>query len=103
MGFSLEPQKEILQERAIMGHRWKVAVCCWFTAKGRTFPKMLKYEDKEGALHTIESIQLLSRDEKNYAGIMAQKYVCSAEIEGVRREFVLIYHPGENTWEMVVN
>lgn len=103
MGFALEPQKEILQERTVRGHYRKVAVGCWFTAKGRTFPKILKYEDDEGVLHTIDSIQILSRDKKNYAGIMAQKYDCRTEIEGRMVEFTLLYHPGENTWDMIVH
>lgn len=74
----------------------------WFTSQGRTFPKVLRYEDEAGELHTIDSIQVLSRDRKNYAGIIAQKYDCRAEIQGRMIDFVLLYHPRENTWDMIV-
>ncbi len=37
-----------------------------------------------------------------YAGILSHKYVCQAVL-GTRIEgFVLLYYPGENTWNMVL-
>ena len=102
MGFSLEPQKEILQEKAVRGRYCKVAVGCWFTAGGKAIPQMLKYEDEEGCLHRIDSIQVFSSDQKHYSGILMQRYDCRAEVEGTLREFSLLYHPGENTWDMVI-
>ena len=102
MGFAMEAQKEKLQEWAIAGQYRKVAVGCWFTSKGRAIPQMLKYEDEDGLRHTIEHIQLLKAEKKHYAGILMQRYDCSAMINGVNRNFLLLYHPGENTWDMVV-
>lgn len=101
MGFAMEAQEEKLQEKAVEGRYREVAVGCWFTSKGRVFLKMLKYEDEEGFRHTIENIQVLKSEKKHYAGILMQRYDCSTEINGVQREFTLLYHPDMNTWEMV--
>ena len=40
MGFSLEQQNEVLQEKTVRGQYHKVAVGCWFTASGRSIPKI---------------------------------------------------------------
>ena len=101
MGFALEAQKEKLQEREIKGQHHKVAVGCWFTAKGRAIPQMLKYEDEEGMRHTVEHIQVRKTEQKHFAGILMQRYDCCAVVNGVNREFLLLYHLGENTWDMV--
>lgn len=102
MGHVLEPQKEAPQERAARERYCKVAVGCWFTAGGKAIPQMLKYEDEEGCLHRIDSIQVLCSDRKHYYGILMQRYDCRAEIGGTLREFSLLYHPGENTWDLVI-
>lgn len=76
MGFAVETQEEERYERAVEGRYKEVAVECWFTTKGRVFPKMLKYEDEEGFRHKIEHIQVLKSDKKHYAGILMQRYDC---------------------------
>lgn len=101
MGFAMETQEEKLQEKAVKGRYREVAVGCWFTAKGRAIPQMLKYEDEEGFRHTIENIQVLKSEKKHYAGILMQRYACRTEINGIQQEFTLLYHPDMNTWEMV--
>lgn len=101
MGFAMEAQEERLQEKAVEGQYREVAIDCWFTAKGRVFPQMLKYEDDEGLRHKIEHIRVLKTEKKHYAGILTHRYDCCAEINGVLREFILLYHPDKNTWEMV--
>lgn len=101
MGFAIGTQKEKLEEKEINGHYQKVAVGCWFTAKGRVIPKMLKYEDKDGLRHTLNDIHVLRSEQKHYAGIFMQKYDCCVVTNGQMRNFLLLYHPGENTWDMV--
>lgn len=101
MGFSLEPQREKLQERAVQGYYRRVAVLCWFTSSGRVMPQMLKYEDEEGLLHTVSPISVISYDQRHYAGIMSQKYNCRAEFDGNIRNFVLMFHPDNTIWDLV--
>ncbi len=103
MGFAIGTQKEKMQEHTIRGHYQKVAVGCWFTATGRSIPQKLKYEDEDGVRHVVDNIQVIKSDQKHYAGILAQRYDCSAIIHGINREFTLLYHPGENTWDMILD
>lgn len=102
MGFAVGTVEEKLQEKAVRGNYQKVAVGCWFTATGKAIPQMLKYEDEAGVRHMLKNIQVLKTDQKYYAGILSQRYDCSAVVEGRMRRFTLLYHPGENTWDMVL-
>ena len=102
MGFAIGTQEEKMQEHAVRGHYQKVSVFCWFTSTGRTIPLRIKFEDEEGFRHVLDHIQVIKTDQKYYAGILAQKYDCSAIIHGMNREFTLLYHPEENTWDMVL-
>lgn len=102
MGFAIGMEEEKLQEKAVKGQYVKVAVGCWFTSTGKAIPKMLKYEDDAGMRHMMNEIQVLKTEQKYYAGILSQKYVCRAVVDGRGQEFILLYHPGENTWDMVL-
>lgn len=103
MGFGLGMETEKLQERAVNGRYMKVAVGCWFTSTGKAIPKMVKYEDEEKLQHTLNRIEVLKSDKKHYAGIYSQRYDCCVVEAGVRRYFTLLYHPGDNTWDMVIS
>lgn len=90
-----------MQERAAIGKNQKVAVGCWFTSEGRTIPKLIKYEDKEGCRHLIHNIQLLKANQSSYDGLRVQRYECQVVEEGMSKELTLLFHPGENTWNML--
>lgn len=102
MGFALGMEKEKLQEEAVKGHYMKVAVGCWFTSSGKAIPQMVKYEDESGLRHMMSDIRVLKTERKYYAGILSQKYVCSAVVDERKRDFILLYHPEENMWDMVL-
>lgn len=91
-----------VQDTEIRGYYRKVAVGCWFTAAGRALPKMLRYEDEEGVRHVVEHIQVLESDQKRSAGNLTQRYECRALLNGAWRVFILLYHPGENIWDMIL-
>ena len=103
MGFEIGPQEEKRQERAVRGRYQKVAVACWFTTTGRTFPLILKFEDEDGFRHVIGDIQLINTEQKHYDGIMTQRYDCRTVLRGRVWDFVLLYHPEENVWDMVLS
>ena len=58
----------------------EVACGVWFTCKGAATPKLVKYQDEEGMIHSISPIQVLSREKKYYCGIPIQEYHCSCVI-----------------------
>lgn len=47
-------------------------------------------------------ILLRKSEKKHYAGILQHRYDCSAIVDGVEKEFILVYHPGDNSWHMVL-
>lgn len=102
MGFAIGSNEEKLQERAIKGHYQKVAVGCWFTSKGKSIPKMVKYEDEDGFVHTFDHVKVLKQEKKHYAGVLLQRYDCQVVQDDLIRSIILLYHPTDNTWDMVV-
>ena len=102
MSFLLEGQEERLQERRVAGKYRKAAVSCWFTSKGRSIPQLVKYEDEEGRIRCIRQIRLLKAEEKYFAGIRMKRYDCCSQEDGIRRNFILLYHVEEGTWDLVL-
>ena len=101
MGFSLEQQNEILQEKTVIGQYHKVAVGCWFTASGRSIPKIVKYEETDGSLRTLNDIHIIKSEQKYYSGVLSRKYVCRSIVDRIETEFILLYHPESGIWHMV--
>lgn len=102
MGFTANTVRQIQEEREVKGKRKKVAVDCWFTSTGRAIPHIVKYEDEEGCLQTIRDIQVLKREQKNFAGIYSQRFDCQAVVEGYERQFILMFRLQDHTWDMII-
>lgn len=90
------------REWTVQGRYHKVAVLCWFTSTGKAMPKIVKYEDENQCRHMLDQICVLKTDEKRYTGFVVQRYSCSAVINNRIQQFTLLYHPGENIWDMVI-
>lgn len=98
MGFGVGIYRNLTDKGSIQGKLMEVACGCWFTSKGRTFPKLVKYEDEEGIICRIEDIDVLYSEKVYYCGIPMMTYACRAEHEGREYEFKLFYHTEENRW-----
>ena len=78
----------------------KVAVGCWFTSNGKTIPKIIKYEDDNCTVHTLSDIRLVDAMYKE--GLKSsQCYECIALIDGMKCKFKLLFHPGDNVWDLI--
>lgn len=102
MGFVMEQMEEQLKGKELAGKRYSVAVSCWFTDKGRVIPRYVQYEDEQGESHLLQRIAIKTTEQKYYAGIPLLKFDCSVVIEGQEYPFILLYHPKENSWEMLL-
>ena len=67
----------------------EIACGAWFTSKGTTIPKMVKYQDEEGLIHSITKIHVLTQEKKYYCGIPIQEYL-----------FRLYYYLETNCWKI---
>lgn len=95
-------QREERENRTVTGRYQKVAVDCWFTSTGETIPRMIKYQDERGELHLLRDIQVQKTNRRRCGGMLLQRYDCRGSVGGRLRKFTLLYHPGENTWDMVL-
>ncbi len=102
MGFCAGSEGNISDERGRSGRRQRVAVDCWFTATGRTMPRMVKYEDEDGCLQTLRDIYIVKQDQSHYVGIYCQQFYCRAVVDGKARDFILFFHSKNHTWDMMV-
>lgn len=102
MGFAVGAETEKLHEKAVRGRCRKAAVGCWFTASGKAIPQLVKYEDEEGCLQVLRDIRVLCSEQKYFAGILSRKYKCSTVVERREQEFLLMYYPETNRWDMVL-
>lgn len=102
MGFGIGVNGGKPREKAVGGRYQKVAVGCWFTASGRSIPQLVKYEDETGSLHMLRDIRIMTTEKKYFGGILSQKYVCHTVVDGRQYEFILLYYPESNEWDMVL-
>lgn len=85
----------------LKGRQEPVACGVWFTSEGVAMPKMLKFQDEEGMIHTISHIHVISSEKKHYCGIPLMEYQCNAEISGVCYPFCLIYYMERQEWKLL--
>ena len=78
----------------------KVAVLCWYTSSGRTLPKMIRFENEEGERITIADIEVLETPKDREGLCVMQSYKCKTIQENKEITFLLLFHPGENIWEL---
>ena len=83
------------------GRQREIACQCWFTSKGKVTPLMLKVQDEDGEIRTIRQIEVLSQEEKRYAGVRSLEFDCVITILEQRINVQLIYYKEENQWVLV--
>ena len=71
----------------------EIACGVWFTSSGTAIPKLVKYRDRDGMIHSIGPIRILSGEKKYYCGIPVQEYRCSTVFENRVYLFRLYYYP----------
>ena len=85
----------------IKGKQREIACQCWFTSKGKVTPLMLKIEDEDGEIRTVRQIQVLTQEEKKYAGVRSLEFDCIITILEQKIDVQLIYYKEENRWVLV--
>lgn len=68
---------------------------------GKMTPTMLKVQDEDGEMRTIRQIEVLSQEEKMYAGIASMEFICNITILNQQIRVKLIYYKEENRWVLV--
>lgn len=98
MAFGIGVNMEETDAGELRGEKMDIAVDCWFTSKGVTIPRMFKYQDVEGEVHSVSEIRVLEQEEKRYCGVPTVEYRCEVVLDQVCREVKLIFLVEEHRW-----
>ena len=101
MAFGIGNDMQKADAGFIKGKQKEIACQCWFTSKGKVTPLMLKVQDEDGEIRTVHQIQVLSQEEKKYAGVRSLEFACIITILEQQIEVQLIYYKEENRWVLV--
>ena len=101
MAFGIGTNTNKADAGPIKGRQRERACMCWFTNHGKMMPTMLKVQDEDGEIRTVRQIQVLSQEEKMYAGIASMEFDCVITILEQQIGVRLIYYKEENRWALV--
>ena len=101
MAFGIGTNAQKADAGVIKGKQREIACQCWFTSKGKVTPLMLKIEDEDGEIRTVRQIQVLTQEEKKYAGVRSLEFDCIITILEQKIDVQLIYYKEENRWVIV--
>lgn len=101
MAFGMSTNIQKASVGFVKGKQKEIACQCWFTSKGRVTPLMLKVQDEDGEIRTVHQIQVLSQEEKMYAGVQSLEFDCIITILEQQIDVQLIYYKEENRWVLV--
>lgn len=104
MGFQISPTSvEDKTDAGVMhGIMQEVACGCWFTRSGKTLPKLIRAMDRQGQMHTIQVLEVLSSEIKRYSGIETVEHICRIVVCPPQSQFVkLIFNLESRIWKMV--
>ena len=101
MAFGIGTNTQKASAGFVMGKQKEIACQCWFTSKGKVTPLMLKVQDEDGEIRTVHQIQVLSQEEKMYAGVQSLEIDCIITILEQQMDVQLIYYKEENRWVLV--
>ena len=101
MAFGIGTNTQKADAGFIKGKQREIACQCWFTSKGKVTPHMLKIEDEDGEIRTVRQIQVLTQEEKKYAGVRSLEFDCIITILEQKIDVQLIYYKEENRWVLI--
>lgn len=101
MGFHTLPIEDFTDSGDLKGISKEVACGCWFTASGKTIPLRLKVLDEEGCQRSVQILEVITSEEKNYSGIPSIEHVCKIELNQREKIVKLIFTKSACTWRLL--
>lgn len=100
MAFGIGTNTEKPDSGKIKGVQEDIACDCWFSSTGKAIPRFIKYQDKDGVIHSIYDIQVITAEDKHFCGIKSREYKCRAQKDGYEYFFRLIFWQEECRWKL---
>jgi len=82
----------------VRGLQKEIACGCWFTSKGKIKPFLIKMEEEDGEILTVQVLEIYSQEKKNYAGTPSVEFDVGIELQSRFCRVKLIYYQSENRW-----
>lgn len=101
MAFGIGINTEVPDRGLVRGRQEDAACGCWFTSKGELLPKLVKYRDWEGMIHSMWKFEILYFEKQNFCGIPMMMYECRTLDGTQERYFTLLFHIEECTWKII--
>lgn len=102
MAFGIGTNCEQTDSGVIRGKLIPIACECWYTAKGRSMPIMIKVQDENGEIQTIREIRIKSHASKNYSGLPTIEFDCEITWRERLIEVKIIFFVSRNCWSMTL-
>lgn len=102
MAFRLGDIIEKTDAGPLRGIQREIACDCWFTSRGRSFPRIIKVMDEQGIIHTISDIEILFSEEKMYSGIATVEHLCRINFGASKETVKLIYNKETCKWHICI-
>lgn len=99
--FGIGMNMQLQDAGELKGKQREIACDCWFTSKGKTMPRLIKFEDEDGMIQTISGIRVIHSEDKMYCGIKTRVYLCSALKDDTEYFFKLILRKEECRWFLI--
>lgn len=101
MGMGIGINAEETDCGEVRGGQTAIACGAWFTSTGTVMPKLIKYQDDAGELHTLSNIHVITCAKKNYCGIPTLEYSCSANSGVKSYKFRLLFYIEKQEWKIL--
>lgn len=73
----------------------------WFTSTGRVLPKLIKFADEAGSIHTLSNFQVYHFERHRYCGIPSSIYYCKTVLLKKSVSFRLFFYPETCIWKLL--
>lgn len=100
MAFQIDFSLQDTDSGELCKRQLPVACGCWFTSTGKPIPRLIKFQDENGELQTIQTIRVDYQEEKRYSGIPFHEFGCRILFHGLWVQVRLLYMKEENRWLM---
>lgn len=100
MGMGIGTNTDRADRGRMLGTQIPVACSVWFTSTGRIIPKLIKYQDYDDCLHTLQEFQIIYQEEKYYCGISMIEYECEYIDSEQLYPFRLLYYIEQKEWKL---
>lgn len=100
MGMGIGTNTSTPDEGIFRGTQIPVACSVWFTSTGRIIPKLIKYQDYEDCIHSLDNFRIICQSEKYYCGISMIEYQCEFQKDAQIYPFYLLFYIEQKEWKL---